>query len=58
MLSVDDIVPIDETKNGVNDKLCMWEKLYKSKGFKIRSKTEYMEYTLAVEGVYLKAMLG
>ena len=44
MLFVDDIVLVDETKEGVNTKLEIWRKILESKGFRIsRTKTEYME---------------
>ncbi|KAL4189875.1 hypothetical protein AMTRI_Chr08g209200 [Amborella trichopoda] len=44
MLFVDDIVLIDETRNGVNTKLELWRDALESKGFKIsRTKTKYME---------------
>jgi len=42
MLFVDDIVLIDETRQGVNDKLELWRHTLESKGFRVsRSKTEY-----------------
>ncbi|XP_059309687.1 uncharacterized protein LOC132060785, partial [Lycium ferocissimum] len=44
MLFADDIVLIDETRNGVNDKLEGWRQTLESKGFKLsRTKTEYLE---------------
>ena len=44
MLFADDIVLVDETKEGVNTKLELWRKNLESKGFKLsRKKTEYME---------------
>ncbi|XP_055802220.1 uncharacterized protein LOC129871346 [Solanum dulcamara] len=44
MLFADDIVLIDETHNGVNDKLEGWRQTLESKGFKLsRTKTEYLE---------------
>ncbi|CAL5326839.1 unnamed protein product [Camellia sinensis] len=44
MLFVDDIVLVDETREGVNTKLEIWRKALESKGFRIsRTKTEYME---------------
>ena len=44
MLFADDIVLIDETREGVNTKLELWRNTLESKGFKLsRSKTEYME---------------
>ncbi|KAF3642601.1 AT-hook motif nuclear-localized protein 1 [Capsicum annuum] len=44
MLFADDVVLIDETRGGVNDKLEMWRQTLESKGFRVsRSKTEYVE---------------
>jgi Reverse transcriptase (RNA-dependent DNA polymerase) len=44
MLFADDIVLIDETREGVNAKLELWRSTLESKGFRVsRSKTEYME---------------
>ncbi|CAL5326496.1 unnamed protein product [Camellia sinensis] len=44
MLFADDIVLVDETREGVNTKLEIWRKALESKGFRIsRTKTEYME---------------
>ncbi|PHT52732.1 Brefeldin A-inhibited guanine nucleotide-exchange protein 5 [Capsicum baccatum] len=44
MLFADDIVLIDETRGGVNDKLEVWRQTLESKGFRLnRSKTEYLE---------------
>ncbi|KAM3238309.1 hypothetical protein P3L10_013340 [Capsicum annuum] len=44
MLFADDVVLIDETRAGVNEKLEVWRQTLESKGFKLsRSKTEYME---------------
>ncbi|KAK9157750.1 hypothetical protein Scep_004324 [Stephania cephalantha] len=43
MLFADDIVLVDETKDGVNKKLELWRNTLESKGFKLsRTKTEYM----------------
>ena len=43
MLLADDIVLVDESKDGVNAKLEKWREALESKGFKIsRTKTEYM----------------
>ncbi|KAK9093332.1 hypothetical protein Syun_028243 [Stephania yunnanensis] len=43
MLFADDIVLVDETKDGVNRKLELWRNTLESKGFKLsRMKTEYM----------------
>ncbi|KAK9151711.1 hypothetical protein Syun_010020 [Stephania yunnanensis] len=42
-LHQDDIVLVDETKDGVNRKLELWRNTLESKGFKLsRTKTEYM----------------
>ena len=44
MLFADDIVLVDETREGVNTKLEIWRKALESKGFRIsRTKIEYME---------------
>ena len=44
MLFADDVVLIDETREGVNAKLELWRGILESKGFRIsRTKTEYME---------------
>ncbi|KAF3635814.1 putative pre-mRNA-processing factor 6-like [Capsicum annuum] len=44
MLFEDDVVLIDETRRGVNDKLEVWRQTLESKGFRLsRSKTEYLE---------------
>ncbi len=44
MLFTDDVVLIDETRGGVNDKLEVWRQTLESKGFRLsRSKTEYLE---------------
>ena len=44
MLFADDVVLIDETREGVNAKLELWRGVLESKGFRIsRTKTEYME---------------
>ncbi|PHT60200.1 Clustered mitochondria protein [Capsicum baccatum] len=44
MLFADDVVLIDETRGGVNDKLEVWRQTLESKGFRLsRSKTEYLE---------------
>jgi len=42
MLFADDIVLIDETRQGVNDKLERWRHTLESRGFRVSiSKTEY-----------------
>ena len=44
MLFPDDIVLIDETKEGVNKKVELWRQTLEVRGFRLsRSKTEYME---------------
>ena len=44
MLFADDVVLIDETREGVNAKLELWMGVLESKGFRIsQNKTEYME---------------
>ncbi|KAM3340130.1 hypothetical protein P3S68_030000 [Capsicum galapagoense] len=44
MLFADDVVLIDETRRGVNDKLEVWRQTLESKGFRLsRSKIEYLE---------------
>jgi hypothetical protein len=43
MLFADDVVLIDESREGVNRKLELWHQTLESKGFRIiRTKTEYM----------------
>jgi len=43
MLFADDIVLIDESRQGVNDKLGRWRHALESRGFRVnRSKTEYL----------------
>ncbi|VFQ99294.1 unnamed protein product [Cuscuta campestris] len=43
MLFADDIVLIDDTRDGLNDKLELWRLALETKGFRIsRNKTEYM----------------
>ncbi|XP_070005985.1 secreted RxLR effector protein 78-like [Nicotiana sylvestris] len=44
MLFADDIVLIDESRAGVNERLEVWRQTLESKGFKLsRTKTEYLE---------------
>ena len=44
MLFADDIVLVDETREGVNAKLELWRKTLETKGFRLsRCKMEYME---------------
>ena len=50
MLFADDIVLIDETRAGVNERLEVWRQTLESKGFKLsRSKTEYLECKFSAE---------
>ena len=43
MLSADDVVLVDESRTGVNQKLELWRETLESKGFRLsRTKTEYM----------------
>ncbi|XP_070026013.1 uncharacterized protein [Nicotiana sylvestris] len=50
MLFIDDIVLIDETGAGVNERLEVWRQTLESKGFKLsRSKTEYLECKFSTE---------
>ena len=45
MLFTDDIVLVDETREGVNRKLDRWRHILQSRGFRIsRSKTKYLHY--------------
>ena len=45
MLFADDVVLVDESRTGVNQKLELWRKTLESKGFRLdRTKTEYMRY--------------
>ncbi|VFQ61194.1 unnamed protein product [Cuscuta campestris] len=44
MLFADDMVLIDDTREGLNDKLELWRLALETKGFRIsRNKTKYME---------------
>nr|XP_009799336.1 PREDICTED: uncharacterized protein LOC104245425 [Nicotiana sylvestris] len=50
MLFVDDIVLIDESRAGVNEKLEVWRLALESKSFKLsRTKTEYLECKFSTE---------
>nr|XP_033510141.1 uncharacterized protein LOC117274918 [Nicotiana tomentosiformis] len=50
MLFTDDIVLIDETRGGVNDRLEVWRYTLESKGFKLsKTKTEYLECKFSAE---------
>ena len=43
MLFADDIILIDETRQGVNDKLERWRQSLESRGFRVsKSKTKYL----------------
>jgi len=45
MFFADDIVLIDEIRQGVNDKLERWMHILESRGVRVsRSKTEYLHY--------------
>ncbi|XP_059313681.1 uncharacterized protein LOC132064641 [Lycium ferocissimum] len=45
MLFTDDIVLIDETRSGVNDRLGVWREALESKDFKLsKKKIEYLEF--------------
>ena len=45
MLFADDVVLIDESHRGINDKLEVWRQNLEAKGFRLsRTKTEYLEY--------------
>jgi hypothetical protein len=51
MLFADDVVLIDESREGVNAKLELWRETLESKGFKLsRSKTEYMHCDFSGQG--------
>ncbi|XP_070047160.1 uncharacterized protein [Nicotiana tomentosiformis] len=50
MLFANDIVLIDESQVGVNERLEVWRQALESKGFKmIRTKTEYLECKFSAE---------
>ncbi|XP_070028823.1 uncharacterized protein [Nicotiana sylvestris] len=50
ILFADDIVLIDETRTGVNEKLEIWRQALESKGFKLsRTKMEYLECKFSAE---------
>jgi hypothetical protein len=49
MLFADDVVLVDESREGVNRKLELWRQILESKGFRIsRTKTEYMRCDFAI----------
>ena len=44
MIFADDIVLMEESRQGINDKIELWREALESHGFRLsRSKTEYME---------------
>ena len=50
MLFADDIILIDETRDGVNTKLEQWRDTLEAKGFRLsRSKTEYLHCHFSAE---------
>ncbi|XP_070012311.1 uncharacterized protein [Nicotiana sylvestris] len=50
MLFIDDIILIEETRGGINERLEVWRHALKSKGFKLsRTKTEYLKCKFGVE---------
>jgi len=50
MLFADDIVHIDESREGVNTKLERWRDILEAKGFSLsRSKTEYLYCRFSAE---------
>ncbi|XP_070002590.1 uncharacterized protein [Nicotiana sylvestris] len=50
MLFANDILLIDEMRDGVNAQLEVWRQTLESKGFKLsRTKTEYLEYKFSGE---------
>ena len=54
MLFVDNIVLIDETREGVNTKLERWRDTLEAKGFRLsRSKTEYLHCRFSAGKVVL-----
>jgi hypothetical protein len=45
MLFADDVILVDESRTGVDQKLELWRRILEAKGFRLsRSKTEYMKY--------------
>jgi hypothetical protein len=52
MLFADDVVLIDESRIGVNQKLELWRQTLESKGFRFsRTKTEYMRCQFSGENL-------
>ena len=51
MLFADDVVLVDESREGVNRKLELWRHTLESKGFRLsRTKTEYMRCDFSATG--------
>lgn len=58
MLFADDIVSIDETKEGVNKKLNKWHEALESKCFRIsNSKMKYLAYTFGPESRRIDSLI-
>ncbi|KAF3657320.1 putative protein GLUTAMINE DUMPER 1-like [Capsicum annuum] len=54
----DDVVLIDETHSGVNDRLEVWSQTLESKGFRLsRSKTKYLECTPRLKGKFYRVVV-
>jgi Reverse transcriptase (RNA-dependent DNA polymerase) len=52
MLFADDVVLIDKSRIGVNQKLELWRQTLESKGFRLsRTKTEYMRFKFSGENL-------
>jgi hypothetical protein len=52
MLFADDVMLIDKSRIGVNQKLELWRQTLESKGFRLsRTKTEYMMYQFSGENL-------
>jgi hypothetical protein len=48
MLFADDVILVDESRTGVDQKLELWRRTLKAKGFRLsRSKIEYMKYNFS-----------
>jgi len=61
MLFVDDIVLIDESREGVNTKLELWRSTLESQGFRLcRSKTEYLHcrFNVGRDGLAEEVAMG
>ena len=49
MLFADDILLVDKTREGVQEKLELWRSTLESKGFRLsRSKTEYIKWPVEI----------